>query len=100
MDGRVQQRLESSLYHIHDIPSDTYVGPMDDYHVGTVVNGLLTFNSGLTIQIFFSLHFSPTSLTFASIAFFFTLYLRKSWYMLSTRKVMLPVATEAIRAKR
>ncbi len=44
--------------------------------------------SGLITQNFFSLHLSPTSLTLASIAFFFTLCARSSRYIASTRKVI------------
>lgn len=44
--------------------------------------------------------FSPTSLILASIAFFFIFCERKSWYMLSTRNVMLPVSSDVTFATR
>lgn len=50
----------------------------------------------LIIHIFFSLDFSATSRTFASIAFFFTLCARSSWWMLSTINVRFAVAKVVI----
>ena len=52
---------------------------------------VLTTKEGFTIQILLYAHFSPTSLTFASIAFLLTLYCFNSWNMLSMSHVRFPV---------
>ena len=60
----------------------------------------LTKTSSFTIQTFLTGHFSPTSLSLASIAFFLTLCTLRSWYKLSTSQVMfalLSVATLSAR---
>ena len=69
----------------------------DKYAITVVYQNIIDF---ITHIFFPSFDFSPTSLILASIAFFFILYERKSWYILSTRNVMLPVSSEVIFATR
>jgi hypothetical protein len=56
--------------------------------------------SSFTTHTFFSLHFSPTSLTFTSIAFFFTLCSFSSAYTASTIAIRLLVPMLVIRESR